>query len=253
LDFKLPAIVNFVGGGGKTSLILSLLHEAPDEGIVVYTTTTRIHPPHPKGELAIISCDDTRLLCRLLERAARCGGRCASRLVVTRLPMQPDLLRGVPPEFASGLNRDLLPFILNEADGARSMSLKMPRPGEPVLLEGGNYLVPVIGLDCLHKPLGPETLFRWDLAAPRYGLTAGRRVTAELAASLLLHPEGVCRDWKPPTRIIPFINKVDTEGDDGDARELSFALLGNCTFPIERVIWGSVEHRRVGSISACRQ
>jgi probable selenium-dependent hydroxylase accessory protein YqeC len=120
-------------------------------------------------------------------------------------------------------------------------------------MQGGNYLVPVFGLDCLHKRLGPETLFRWDSAAPRLGLAPGRPITAELAASLLLHPEGVCKDWKPPTRIVPFINKVDTEDADGSARDLAFAILGNRNFPIERVVWGSVERRRAGSIAACRQ
>ena len=48
--------------------------------------------------------------------------------------MTPDLLKGVEPEFGRFLDRDLFPVLLNEADGARSMSLKMPREGEPVLM-----------------------------------------------------------------------------------------------------------------------
>jgi probable selenium-dependent hydroxylase accessory protein YqeC len=115
-------------------------------------------------------------------------------------------------------------------------------------MDDAEYLVPVIGLDCLNKPLGPETLFRWELAAPRYSLKYGELVTPELAASILLHPEGVCKDWKEGTTIIPFINKVDSESDDALARELAGALRRNGQFPIERVVWGSVQRGRAGAL-----
>jgi probable selenium-dependent hydroxylase accessory protein YqeC len=252
-EFKLPALVNFVGGGGKTALILALLHETAAAGPVLYTTTTRIHPPHPAHGLAVLSCEDLQLLRALLIRAVRSCGEQPTMLTATRLEMAPGLLRGVPPDFASTLGPDLFALVLNEADGARSMSLKMPRSGEPVLMHGAGYLVPVIGLDCIGKPLGPETLFRWESAAPRHGLTAGQPLTPELAASLLLHPEGVCKDWSSGVRIIPFINKADTEADDYNARELAYALMNNHRFPVERVVWGSVERGRAACIRAHRQ
>jgi probable selenium-dependent hydroxylase accessory protein YqeC len=246
--------VNFVGGGGKTALILALLREAAAAGVVLYTTTTRIHPPHPENGLTVISCDDLQLLRALLMRAAAgCCTEHRTMLTATRLETAPGLLRGVPPDFATTLDRDLFALILNEADGARSMSLKMPRPGEPVLMQGAGYLVPVIGLDCLGKPLGPATLFRWEIAAARLGLTAGQPITPELAASLLLHPEGVCRDLSAGVRIIPFINKADTEADDRRAGELAYALLSNGCFPVEQVVWGSVERGRAANIRAHRQ
>ena len=113
-------------------------------------------------------------------------------------------------------------------------------------MEDAEYLVPVIGLDCLAKPLGPETLFRWEMAAPRYSLKHGQIITPELAASILLHPEGVCKDWKLGMKIIPFINKVDSESNDALARELAGALMHNGRFPIERIVWGSVQRARAG-------
>jgi probable selenium-dependent hydroxylase accessory protein YqeC len=252
-DFRLPTIVNFVGGGGKTSLILRLLHELSSLGPVLYTTTTRIHPPHPDHGISVISCDDQALLKVLVEQAAQACTPGFCKLVATRLSVGPGVLGGVSPSFAKELHRHALTAILNEADGARSMSLKMPREGEPVLMEGAAYLVPVIGADCLNQPLGPATLFRWDMAAARYGLRQGETITPEVAASLLLHPQGVCRDWRPGIQLIPFINKVDTEAAQDTALQLAYALMNGRTFPVSRVVLGSVEKLRAVSITAHRQ
>lgn len=246
LSFLLPARVNFVGGGGKTSLILKLLEEYSALIPVVYTTTTRIHPPHPSEGLVVISSDNDEYLRMMLERAVS-NWCCGRRFVVTHLSKSPDLLPGVDRDFAGSLDPVLFPVLLNEADGARSMSLKMPRNGEPVLLTNANYLVPVIGFDCLNRPLGPETLFRWEYAAQRFNLKAGTILTPEVAASLLLHPEGVCKDWMPGMQIIPFINKVDSEADDNWAHDLAVALLKNANYPVDRVVWGSLQNDRVGS------
>src|SRR5207244_2144728 len=154
-SFNLPARVNFVGGGGKTSLILELAREYSAWVQVLYTTTTRIHPP-PAAEGRVLLSGD-----------------------------------------------------------------------EPALLA--------------------SALFRWELAAPRLGLTEGEALTPERAAAILLHPEGVCKDWRPPCRIVPFINKVDRDADVPMALELARALRASPTFPVERVLWGSVEQGRAGA------
>jgi probable selenium-dependent hydroxylase accessory protein YqeC len=233
------ALVTVVGGGGKTGLILALLRERRS-GIVVYSTTTRIHPPHPTDGLTVLACDNLALLKQMLEEAARACGDRFNRYVVAHSVIEARLLRGIDPCFAQTLDRKLLPLILNEADGARSMSLKMPRENEPVLMENADFLVPVIGMDIIGQPLGPQTLFRWDLAKSRYGIKEGVILTPELAASLLMHPLGVCRDWKHGMRIIPFVNKADKEKDNTLAKDLSRALLRNANFPVEKVVWGSL-------------
>jgi probable selenium-dependent hydroxylase accessory protein YqeC len=153
--FELPAVINFVGGGGKTGLILALLREYTGSIPVVYTTTTRIHPPDPFPGMMTLACDDMETLALIVDRIGRMPRPEHFNLVVTRRGLRPDLLQGVTPAFAARLDGDIYPLILNEADGARSMSLKMPRDGEPVLMEGARYLVPVIGLDCIGQPLGP--------------------------------------------------------------------------------------------------
>src|SRR5512139_3022727 len=112
-DFRLPAIVNFVGGGGKTSLILSLLREYSEVCSVMYTTTTRIHPPEVSDGLAIISADDTSLLKHLVNQIGERFQGQMCRLVATRGSAGPTLLRGVEPTFAQSIERDFFPLILN--------------------------------------------------------------------------------------------------------------------------------------------
>lgn len=251
--FELPAVINFVGGGGKTGLILALLREYTGSIPVVYTTTTRIHPPDPFPGMMTLACDDMDVLALIMDRIGRMPRPEHCNLVVTRRGLRPDLLQGVTPAFATRLDGDIYPLILNEADGARSMSLKMPRDGEPVLMEGARYLVPVIGLDCIGQPLGPESLFRWAMAETRYSLKAGEIITPELAARLLLHRQGVCKDCPPGVHIIPFINKADTPASDAQAQELAHALLTCGTFRVERVVWGSLHSSRAASTNAYTQ
>jgi len=248
--FEQSSLVNFVGGGGKTALILRLLQESSPPQPAIYTTTTRIHPPPPAEGSVLTACDNAQYLKMIAESIARHPFERAWRLVITGSTLSPGLLRGVSPDFASRLDCKLFSIILNEADGARSLSIKVPRQGEPVLMEGAQWLVPVIGIDCLGKPLGPDVVFRWELACKQFSLAAGQLLTAELAASMLMDPAGVCRDWQPRMRIVPYINKVDEESQDHLAQELGRALLRNGHFPVERVVWGSLRTGRAASLSS---
>ena len=247
--FPLHALVNFVGGGGKTALIGRLMEEYHSQGTVLCTTTTRIHPPEAGEGSAVLASDNIPLLRMMVEAIVRnCSGR-FYMLTVTRYYLSPTLLRGVPEDFCSSFNRDSFSILLNEADGAAGYSIKMPREGEPLLMENAQYLVPVIGIDCLNKKLGPEVLFRWQGFISRNPHRNGECITPEVAAEILMHPEGVCKGWKPGMQIVPFINKADSPVDDSAARDLAQAIFRNGSFPVHRVVYGSVLHGRVDSIT----
>jgi probable selenium-dependent hydroxylase accessory protein YqeC len=247
--FRPHSLVNFVGGGGKTALIQRLMEEQAARGSVLYTTTTRIHPPDPGKELVVISSENLELLRLLFDRVIDGSIQRSYKLVVTRQFMEPDLLKGVPRDFLSSTDRSKLAILLNEADGAARFSLKLPREGEPVLMNGADYLVPVIGIDCLHKPMGPDVVFRFGPLAERFSLQAGSPITPGSAADILMHPRGVCKDHQEGTTIIPFINKVDTPDRDADARILASHIMQNGNFAVKRVVWGSVLQGRAESIS----
>jgi hypothetical protein len=91
------------------------------------------------------------------------------------------------------------------------------------------------------------------MAESRFSLKAGEIITTDLAARLLLHPQGVCRDCPPGVEIIPYINKVDTPDSDPLARELAHSFLTRGSFPVERVVWGSLRSGKAASTSAYTQ
>jgi probable selenium-dependent hydroxylase accessory protein YqeC len=247
--FRLHTLVNFVGAGGKTSLIYKLLQEYCAEGPVLSSTTTRIHPPDPEEGLVVISGENLALLKQIVTQiSCSCADR-PYKMIVARHFMSPNLLRGVPSSFADSLDRKLFPILFNEADGAAGYSLKLPQEGEPVLMDSAEYLVPVIGLDCMEQPLGPEVLFRWQALSKRFSLQAGERITPEIAARILMHKQGVCKDWKPGVIIIPFINKADDASQDSTAKELAYAIINNGSFPIDHVVAGSTLKGRAFSVS----
>lgn len=237
-----------MGGGGKTALIHKLMEEYCVQGPVLCTTTTRVHPPDPVEGLAVISSDQLSILKMLIERVGRTFPDRPYKLVATRHFLRPNLLRGVPPDFNNELNRELFQIFLNEADGAASYSIKAPRDGEPVLMNKAEYLVPVIGIDCLYKP-AREALFRWQISSERFGIHAEDLITPELAATILMHRQGVCKDWEDRMSIIPFINKVDDAEQEASARNLALLILHNSNFPIKHVVFGSVLRGRADSIS----
>ena len=250
--FQPHSLVNFVGGGGKTVLIHKLMNEFIREGHVLYTTTTRIHPPDPSEELFVLSSDNLTLSKMLINQVALKSTERNYKIVVTQHFMEPDLLKGVPVDFLESIDRSRFTIFLNEADGSARFSIKLPREGEPVLMEHAEYLVPVIGMDCLHRPAAPDTLFRCEPLAEQFSVQPGETITPELAARILMHPEGVCKDWKKGMVIIPFINKVDAPQQDPDAAALASHILNNGNFPVSHVVWGSIKQDRVDSISGTK-
>lgn len=230
-------------------MIHLLMQESARVGHVLYTTTTRMHPPDPDRNMMILSCNTFPLLRNLaMETAAGCAGR-RLKIVAAGKFLEPDLLAGVPIDFLKSFDRDLFHLFLNEADGSARFSLKLPRESEPVPMETAEYLVPVIGLDCLSKAAGPSTIFRFDELFRRFSLRPGEMISPELAAKILMHPGGVCKNWKIGTTIIPYINKVDTPEMEGVARMLASRILENDRFPVNRIVWGSARYCRGGCIS----
>ena len=247
--FSDHSLVNFAGGGGKTALIHRLLGEYSSRGPALATSTTRLHPPDPHEGLTLVSSDNLALLKSVIENIARDCASLPYKVIASRYFMSSNLVRGVPPDFFNDIDRRLFPIFLNEADGAAGFSLKLPRENEPVPADGAEYLVPVIGLNCIGRSLGTETVLRWRELSESFSLREGDLITPESAAHILMHPRGVCKHRRPGTTIIPFVNKADSLEHDAVAVELAYAILNNGVFPVERVIYGSVLNRRAACIS----
>ncbi|MCI0396154.1 MAG: EF2563 family selenium-dependent molybdenum hydroxylase system protein [Chloroflexi bacterium] len=233
-----PEVVALVGGGGKTSLMFALAGALP--GRVVTTTTTRIFAAQMKLSPAVCQADAGGLeeLGRHLERFGRC-------LVVGQVAG--DKALGVPPELPGRLlRRPDVDFVLVEADGSRMRPCKAPAGHEPVIPSETTLVVPVAGIDALGGRLA-EVAHRPERAGQLTGLQPDQAVTVEALATLLAHANGGLKNVPPQARVIPFINKVESEEQLAAARRVARLVLQESR--VAQVIIGAASSARpVGEI-----
>jgi len=134
-------------------------------------------------------------------------------------------LVGVDPQVIPGLLDAGADLVVVEADGAARKPFKAPADHEPVIPETSTTVVPVVGIDCLDKPLLPEYVHRSEIVAALSGAKLGEKVTPEVVARVLTHPFGFRKGVPAGCRWVPFINKVETGRDLEQARKIA-ALVG---------------------------
>jgi molybdenum cofactor cytidylyltransferase len=197
-------VVSLVGGGGKTSLGLALVHEAAGAGLrAVFTTTTRVWPP----DLATVFAGEP------LPGVWPC--------CVAGALLSDGKLGGIEVDLVA-LLRDQADLVVVEADGSAGRPLKFPAGHEPAIPPCSTVVVPVAGAGVIGKPFAPEWVHRCSEARAFVGLTgcggraasgggsAGGVVTPEAVARLLWHPEAATRGRPTGARVVPVINQADT-------------------------------------------
>jgi molybdenum cofactor cytidylyltransferase len=200
-------LISIVGAGGKTTLLTTLGRELANDGYrVVLTTTTRM-AAHQVTEPVCWSTipDDVA--------AAHVPG--TPLFVMSGL--NPDKAMGPDPDSVDRLfERSAADHVVVEADGARTMSIKAPAGHEPMIPGHSTVVIVVVGADALGKPLF-EVAHRPEQIVHLTGATVDSIVTPDLAAAVLLHPEGGLKNIPQNARIVMAITKVSTDNDDTTA------------------------------------
>jgi probable selenium-dependent hydroxylase accessory protein YqeC len=206
LALKGNGVVSIVGAGGKTSLMFSLAHEISGFGeSVLTTTTTKIMMPNRDQSSHVILttsirslADDARELLKEnlhLSAASPC------------VPNHPGKIAGFPAVFIDKVNQTgLFKWVIVEADGAAQKPLKAPAEHEPVIPDSSNWVIGVVGLVSIGKPLNAEWVFRHDRYASITGLPQGMPVTPSSVVTAVTHPEGIFKGCPPQARKILFLN-----------------------------------------------
>ncbi len=207
-----------VGGGGKTSLLTAIARRfhAQTGKPAILTTTTKIFAPLPEEGLGLALGDIDTLSKNLRPCIDACGVSWFARSREGKAPVpgleseQRMKLSGfAPPEIERLKLGDALTLI--EADGARRLPIKAPGPDEPVLPEGLDAVLGVVGLDALGAPLRESHVFRPEALARICGLGSGEEITAQAVARLCAHPDGLFHKAEGGARKWIVINKADLE------------------------------------------
>jgi probable selenium-dependent hydroxylase accessory protein YqeC len=242
LDLKPREIISLVGGGGKTTLMFALARELSQAGHkVITTTTTKIFEPSLQETPKTILLGESQNWRDWLRRELESYGHIT--LAEERIPEAK--LKGISPELVLELDKSrLAPYIIVEADGSRQHPLKAPNATEPVIPENTTLVIAVVGVEALNRPLAEDFVFRAHIAAQLLGLPLESPVTAEAIAALIIHPNGIAKGSPATARIIPFINKMDLNTGDLNARDLAAKILNRRHSQIEKVILGQVNSLR---------
>ncbi len=221
-------VVTLVGAGGKTTLMFRLAHElALKSGPVLTTTTTKIYMPKPEESETVIISDN------LPDVATQCRDALQHTNHVTAAAgylHEHDKLTGFSAEDIELLRGNgLFRWILVEGDGAAHRSLKAPASYEPVIPGCTRWLVTLVGLDVIGKPLGEEWVFRSDLYSQITGLSPGDTVSEDSVVKAILHAQGLMKGCPKETIRYVFFNKAE----DDDCRR-----SGRCAADLLRTAAG---------------
>ena len=226
--FKKGDLVAIVGGGGKSSLMFAA--EKLWDGPVVLTTTTRIFRvqiDQAQSALPLAQLD------QLGERLQQHNGCLIYGAV------EGEKALGVGAEVPQALlERPDVDLVLVEADGSRRLPVKAPAAHEPVIPAGTTYLVMMVGIDCLEKPLG-EVAHRPELVSQITGLSLTQQLDPAALCTLLIDPHGGLKDAPLGARTAVCLNKVETESRQRLAEETAERLMASGT--IDAVVIASLK------------
>lgn len=232
-DIENGNMVVLIGGGGKTSMINRLAEEMLADGKrVILTTSTKIFPPPAPSGMVLLKeqCDDFYSAVRSIIQSRKFA------VLGSRINHQGKIVGLSPEEIDFLKSGDFADIILVEGDGARNKPFKAPRMLEPVIPETATLVVPVVGIDCLGKPLTEKDFFAVEEICHLTGLSPGEKVMAEDVVRVMLSSAGFWKNVPSKARWVPFINKVESAEEREQALFLARLLKQKS---IEKVVIGS--------------
>lgn len=231
-----PPVISLVGGGGKTTCILTLSKECLSDGIgAVVATTTHMQMPFDRYLLQV---EDMDALDDLMRREGQVWlGR---RLEQTESTVR-HKSRALSLSFISRVCRESGAPVLIEADGARCLPCKAPGEEEPVLVPETTHLVSVYGLDALGQRIR-DCCFRPELVCAVTGKSEAARIEETDLIRLALSKQGGRKGLTEGMHHVVVLNKAD----DADRQKQALAIAAQMTDGgAERVLITCGLHREI--------
>ncbi|HPJ93696.1 MAG TPA: selenium cofactor biosynthesis protein YqeC [Deltaproteobacteria bacterium] len=240
LGFHDGGVITLVGAGGKTTLMFRLAHElSQTDGPVLTTTTTKIYLPKPEESETVIILDP------LQDMAPRCRDVLKHTHHVTAAAgyqKSQNKLTGFSSEDVQNLwETGLFKWILVEADGAAHRSLKAPASYEPVIPACTRWLVTLVGMDAIGKPLDEQWVFRSQLYSRITGLLPGDTVTEDSVVKAILHDQGLMKGCPAGANRYVFFNKADDDLSRHSGRRAAALLCSAAKKKLDAVFIGSAQ------------
>ncbi len=201
-------VISLVGAGGKTSLMFGIARELSSSGLsVLTTTTTKIFTPATDQSTHLIV---SHLPDEILSRARDMLKHTPHITAVSHCMKRTGKLKGFSPETIALFQKsNLFRWIIVEADGAAGLPLKAPASHEPVIPDCTDWVIGIIGLSALGRPLDKHTVFRPELVSKITGLSEGSKILGKTICDILGHRQGIFQGSPMGAQKIVFLNQAD--------------------------------------------
>lgn len=210
LQLSKGGVISLVGAGGKTSLMFRLSHELSRQRVpVLSTTTTKIYMPGRKRSSNVIISESAE---SIVQKARTVLRRNTHISAGSRLIHFQNKLKGFLPEKIDAIwNSGAFRWIVVEADGAAGRSLKAPAAHEPVIPQCTKWVIGIVGLSAVGKPLTERWAFRPQLVSKITNLARGESITESTLAEVLTNANGIMKGVPARAKRFAFLNQAESQ------------------------------------------
>lgn len=233
-------LVSLVGGGGKTSALITIVHEAAAEGWTALASTTTRMGSRVEALMPVVFLE-TEGWREVLRRHV--SERGSVFLAASR--GDDGKLLGVDGNLLESV-RNLADIVVVEADGAKQKPLKVPADHEPVMPAGTDIVSPVAGLDALGRAISDEFIHRAGLI-PVPVVTD--TVSHELIADIITCNWGGRKAVPRSASVRPMLNKTDLSSSAEGSR-VAEIILSRDVPGLDRVLITSLATEQYAFIEA---
>lgn len=241
LKLKKGGVISLVGAGGKTALMFRLARELSQQGDpVLTTTTTKIYIPTRKQSSVVIVSEAAKSLVKHARAALRRNPHISAGSRIMHLQNK---LKGFQPQaiddiWQSGVFR----WIIVEADGAAGKPVKAPAAHEPVIPQCTKWVIGIVGLEAVGKPLTDRWAFRPQLFSKITGLAPGSAITESAIADVLTDENGILKNSPVQAMQFAFLNQADSHARLITGRKIAQILARQPTFGFTGILIGQTLH-----------
>ena len=239
MRLKKGGVISLVGAGGKTTLMFRLARELSRQGAAVLTTTTtKIYRPTRKQSPVVIVAESANTVLKQARTVLKHHRHISAG---SRILHFQDKLKGFPPEVIDQLwQSGIFRWIIVEADGAAGRPLKAPAVHEPVIPKCAKWVLGIVGLEALGKPLIARWVFRPQLVSQVTGLAEGSILNESAIAGLLMDQNGILKNAPTWATRMVFLNQADSQGRLESGRKIAQILIRRKKSGIARILIGQM-------------
>jgi probable selenium-dependent hydroxylase accessory protein YqeC len=239
LGLKTREMISLTGAGGKTTLMFCLARELSLQGKkIITTTTTKILEPSEDETPHLFVSEEEGTMRDFVDRHLDEYGH----ITLAGERLGSGKLKGLSSGLLNNLwNSYEIDAMIIEADGAAGRPVKAPREGEPVIPSDTTLVIAILGVDGVGKGLTDETAFQAERVSKLTGILEGEKMTEGGMAILMIHPEGLFKGAPASSRLVAFLNKVESQEGVVKAKKIAQGIFERKDVNIERVILGQLK------------